>query len=32
VGNFAGLLEVTSEAPLYDARHAAERATTEASA
>jgi heme/copper-type cytochrome/quinol oxidase subunit 1 len=31
VGNFAGLLEVTSEAPLYDARHA-ERATTEASA
>jgi heme/copper-type cytochrome/quinol oxidase subunit 1 len=32
VGNFAGLLEVTSEAPLYDARHAAGRATTEASA
>jgi len=32
VGNFAGLLEVTSEAPLYDARHAAASATTEASA
>jgi heme/copper-type cytochrome/quinol oxidase subunit 1 len=32
VGNFASLLEVTSEAPLYDARHAAPRATTEASA
>jgi heme/copper-type cytochrome/quinol oxidase subunit 1 len=32
VGNFASLLEVTSEAPLYDARHAAGRATTEASA
>ena len=32
VGNFASLLEVTSEAPLYDARHAAELATTEASA
>jgi heme/copper-type cytochrome/quinol oxidase subunit 1 len=31
VGNFAGLPEVTSEAPLYDARHA-ERATPEASA
>lgn len=28
VGNFASLLEITSEAPLYDARHA----TTEASA
>jgi heme/copper-type cytochrome/quinol oxidase subunit 1 len=32
VGNFAGMLEITSEAPLYDARHAAGRATTEASA
>jgi heme/copper-type cytochrome/quinol oxidase subunit 1 len=32
VGNFSSLLEVTSEAPLYDARHAAGRATTEASA
>jgi heme/copper-type cytochrome/quinol oxidase subunit 1 len=32
VGNYASLLEITSEAPLYDARHAAARATTEASA
>jgi heme/copper-type cytochrome/quinol oxidase subunit 1 len=32
VGNFAALPEITSEAPLYDARHAALRDTTEASA
>jgi heme/copper-type cytochrome/quinol oxidase subunit 1 len=32
VGNFAGLPEITSEAPLYDARHGALRDTTEASA
>ena len=32
VGNFASLPEITSEAPLYDARHAALRDTTEASA
>ena len=32
VGNFASLPEITSEAPLYDARHAARRDTTEASA
>jgi len=32
VGNFASLPEITSEAPLYDARHAALRTTTEASA
>jgi heme/copper-type cytochrome/quinol oxidase subunit 1 len=33
VGNFATLPEITSEAPIYDARHAALRAsTTEASA
>jgi cytochrome c oxidase subunit 1 len=30
-GNFPSLLEITSEAPLYDARHAELRATTEAS-
>lgn len=32
VGNFPSLPEITSEAPLYDARHAALRSTTEASA
>jgi heme/copper-type cytochrome/quinol oxidase subunit 1 len=32
VGNFATLPEITSEAPLYDARHSALRDTTEASA
>lgn len=32
VGNFPSLPEITSEAPLYDARHAALRDTTEASA
>jgi heme/copper-type cytochrome/quinol oxidase subunit 1 len=32
VGNFASLPEITSEAPLYDARHAALGTTTEASA
>jgi len=32
VGNFATLPEITSEAPLYDARHGALRDTTEASA
>lgn len=32
VGNFASLPEITSEAPLYDARHGALRDTTEASA
>lgn len=32
VGNFATLPEITSEAPVYDARHAAAADTTEASA
>jgi heme/copper-type cytochrome/quinol oxidase subunit 1 len=32
VGHFATLPEITSEAPVYDARHAAAAETTEASA
>jgi heme/copper-type cytochrome/quinol oxidase subunit 1 len=32
IGHFATLPEITSEAPVYDARHAAAAASTEASA